>query len=505
MLQDKQQIDKTQQLLSHKNTQLKEIKGWQEKLEFKLKKSEMLKSYLAKEEDKINGEIHGLQKIQAEAEQCTAMQTQLLKLRQLDGLDHDYEPEEVDTSILFRWAVEGGDAEEVELLLDRGADTMVAYKDGWMPLPAAESKGYHDVVRLLLDRGRVNADSKNDDGRTALQLATERGHGDVVRPLLWKGTNQVVAMTQVRWLLEGHGHGHVTSMTFSHDSRLLASATKDGNIRLWNMATGLFQETLEDPCLETPDDDHRWFTSLAFSHNSKLLASVSNDGTIKIWNTTTGKCQQTLPGHKRVNSVAFSHDSNLLASGFGKMIEIWDLATGSHQKTLEGHGDSINAVAFSNDPKLLASASDDGTVKLWDTTTGGCQQTLQDHGLGVRSVAFSHDSNLLASGSYDRTVKIWDMTTGECQQTFQGHGGSVFSLDFSHDSKLLASVSKRQIKLWNMTTGQCKETLEGYSNCVLSWSFPHGTQLAAASVHNDDTIKVWIVPIDALRVNMEET
>ncbi|PKK45231.1 hypothetical protein CI102_8687, partial [Trichoderma harzianum] len=81
------------------------------------------------------------------------------------------------------WAVEDGDAEIVELLLDGGTDATVVHKDGWMPLHAAASKGYVDVIRLLLERGRVDADSKNDDGWTALQLAIERGHGDVVRPL----------------------------------------------------------------------------------------------------------------------------------------------------------------------------------------------------------------------------------------------------------------------------------------------------------------------------------
>lgn len=503
MLQDKQQIDKTQQLLSQKNIQLREIKGQQEELEVNLKRCEMLKSYLAKEEDKITGEIHGLQKKQADAEQCTSMQTQLLKLRQLDGLDHDYEPEEVDTSRLFRWAVEGGDAEEVELLLDRGADTMVAYKDGWMPLPAAESKGYYDVVRLLLDRGRVNADSKNDDGRTTLQLATERGHGDVVRPLIWKSANKDAAIAQVRWSHEGEYDIEVVA--FSHDSRLLALATKDGNIGLWSTAAGHCQETLKDPCRRTPKDFERHITSMAFSHNSKLLASGSNAGYIKIWNTTTGQCQGTLQRQEcHINSVAFSHDSDLLASGFGKMIDIWNVATGSRQKTLEGHEHMINEVAFSNDPKLLASASSDFTVKLWNTTTGECQQTLEGHSKEVYSVAFSHDSKLLASGSRDYTVKIWNTTTGECQQTLEGHKGWVYSLYFSHDSELLAAGSNNQIKLWNMTTGKCQETLEGYHQCALPWAFPNGTKLVAAKA-NWTTIKVWVVPIDILRVNMEET
>ncbi|KAL6695616.1 WD40-repeat-containing domain protein [Trichoderma pleuroticola] len=460
MLRDKQQNDKTQQSLSQTDIQLGKIKKRQEKLEF-----EIWKSHLAKEKDKITG--YNWQKPQAKvtrkqerlSKQCISTQTRLLKLRQLDGLDHDYEPEEIDTSRLFRWAVEDGDAEVVELFLDRGTDATAVHKDGWMPLQAAASKGHVDVVQLLLERGGVDADSKNDDGRTALQLATERGHGDVMRPLLWKSANNVAALTQVRW--QHQGCGTVEFVVFSHDSRLLASATA-GNVELWNTATGHCQETLKDPCLKTRNGSERRVKSMAFSHNSKLLASGTNDGAINIWNTTTGQCLQTLQGPTYyVNSVAFSHDSSLLASAVGNIIEIYNLATGSCQKTLEDHRYGIHAVAFSNDPKLLASASDDCTVKLWNTTTGDCQQTLQ------------------------------------------GHEDWVRSLDFSHDSKLLASGSSSQIKLWNTTTGRCQETLKGYSQCVLPWAFPHGTKLAAVK-KSGETIEVWVVPMDILRVNIEE-
>ncbi|KAK0758115.1 hypothetical protein N5P37_009413, partial [Trichoderma harzianum] len=432
MLREKEQNDKTQQLLSQKDIQLREIG----------------KSFL------VTRRQRRLSK------RCISTQKRLLKLRQIDGLDHDCKPEDIDISRLFRWAVEDGDAEIVELLLDGGTDATVVHKHGWMPLHAAASKGYVDVIRLLLERGRVDADSKNDDGWTALQLAIERGHGDVVRPLLWKSANKDAAIAQVRW-----SQDNVEFVTFSHDLRLLASATTDGNIGLWNTVIGHCQETLEDPCLETPTIFQRRIRSMAFSHNSKLLASGSNCGTIKIWNTITGQYQQTLQATieiwnltadqwqqtlesytGNVNSVAFSHDSNLLASGFGRMIEIWDLATGSRQKTFKGHEHYTNAVTFSNDLKLLASASDDGTVKLWNTTTGECQQTLEGHSMKACSVAFSHDSKLLASGS------------------------------------------EYEINLWSMTTGQRQEILE----------------LAAAGLYNYDTIKVWVVPIDILRVNMEK-
>jgi WD40 repeat protein len=179
--------------------------------------------------------------------------------------------------------------------------------------------------------------------------------------------------------------------------------------------------------------------SVAFSHDSKLLASASWDETVKIWHTSTGSLQHSLDDHDgSVYSVAFAHDSKLLASiSQDRTVKIWDTSTGSLQQTLEGHGDSVTSVAFSHDSRLLASASADETVKIWHTSTGSLQHTLEGHGDSVNSVAFSHDSKLLASASDDETVKIWDTSTGSCHQTVVANT-YVTSLSFdSIDSNLL--------------------------------------------------------------------
>jgi len=58
-------------------------------------------------------------------------------------------------------------------------------RDAWL-LRAAEV-GQEKVVKLLLETGKADVNSKDKSGRTPLSWASERGHEDVVKVLLETG------------------------------------------------------------------------------------------------------------------------------------------------------------------------------------------------------------------------------------------------------------------------------------------------------------------------------
>jgi len=109
-------------------------------------------------------------------------------------------------------------------------------------------------------------------------------------------------------------------------------------------------------------------TSLSFSPDGAVLASASADQTAKLWNVSTGTLITTIVGHTAwLDAVSFSPDGNLIATGgFDNAIKIWDAHTYDLLATLTEHPGGIFDVAFSPDGTKLASGSADYTIKVWD-------------------------------------------------------------------------------------------------------------------------------------------
>lgn len=287
-------------------------------------------------------------------------------------------------------------------------------------------------------------------------------------------------------LLTLHGHTDwVDSVAFDPLNGRLASGSSDHSVRLWDVNNGWNLKTLREHTGRV--------RSVAFHPDGGLMASGSDDHTVRLWDVDTGECLATLQGHSdQVWAVGFSSGGDRLASGgHDRTIRIWDTGTGECTRVLEGHGARITAVAFSHDDKLLASGSHDKTARIWDPDDGRLLQTLEGHSNRVWSICFSIDDGLLASGGEDHTIRLWDVQSGECLRILTGHSSRIWSIAASSDGKTLSSGSADQtVRLWDMQTGRCLRVLRGYSNRV--WAIacsPDGTTLASGG--DDRVIRLW--------------
>jgi WD40 repeat protein len=198
-------------------------------------------------------------------------------------------------------------------------------------------------------------------------------------------------------VIPGHPYpGYVWNVDYSPDGHWIATGHTGGELHLWAVNVSPTGELTATPAATFTDHTHH-INGVTFSPDSKYLASGSWDNTARIWSmetyTTVGKVLQH-PGY--VYSVAFSPNGRYLATGARNgQARIWDLENLQEPKlvaVLAGHTDLIWSIAFSPDGKYLASGSWDGAIRRYLVSFEDVWDLSEAYVAGVADISIELDS-----------------------------------------------------------------------------------------------------------------
>ncbi|MBC1296544.1 PD40 domain-containing protein, partial [Nostoc sp. UCD122] len=309
----------------------------------------------------------------------------------------------------------------------------------------------------------------------------------------------------------------ITYVTFSPDSKLLASVSKDRVVKI---------QYINDkaPSFTTKNGDNP--STVKFSFNGQIVALGSEDNEIKLQNRD-GTLIKIIKGNSSI--LSFSPDNQMFATRSPENVLKLSKLNRNQEITLKGNNNSITSIKSSPDSQLIAAVSADNSISLWHSN-GAFIKTLPRNAKEVTNISFSPDSQIFATISRDNSVRLYkrDATLintlpghtvkvtsisfslnsqrfatigddnlvklykrdGTLIQILTGHSTKVTNIEFSPDSSKLISVSSEsgEIKLWSSNDGKLLKSIDSYDIESATFS-PNGNIITSINVRN--TVKLW--------------
>ena len=314
----------------------------------------------------------------------------------------------------------------------------------------------------------------------------------------------------------------IANLEFSPDGALLATASRDQSVKIWDISKGVLVTSYVDlgdriQDIEFAPDGETMLIGLGEAGNFPDGTDSPVDSSAYLWDLRNRAQSQEYRGHSNwVWAADISPGGSLIASGSGPLffpaspddldatVRIWSASSGRQAIALHGHTNTVDSVRFTLDGDYLLSASWDGSIRRWDLDDG---HEVQRYNLPyetgsapprVYMIDLLPNGQQFVSASEDALIRLWDIESGAVIREYSGHEDPVNGVHVSADGKLMVSASggwgrnDLTARLWDIESGELLQTFEGHSHIVnYARLAPNNEFIISTSW--DQTVRMWDV------------
>jgi WD40 repeat protein len=285
--------------------------------------------------------------------------------------------------------------------------------------------------------------------------------------------------------LEGHKDS-IVSIDWSDDGKLIATASIDKTIRIWDAVTGKPFKTLQgfrEPVLD-----------VAFSGDGKRVIGGAADGTARVYDVPTGKMIAMYQMRSHVHAVTLNSDGTMAAAGCcsGGGMTVFEVKKEAKVASVDNILE-VNYIEFAPDSKQIAfmtlEQADNGekaSIYTLDLPKGTAKSLYSSR--AAEDLAYSPDgkSLLFCGNTTDGTpggfIKL-DIASGQLTVLQKGGGYYSRGRPYSKDRKSAVKTTGEMVSWHNLEDPKARPN---FAKLALLWAnavaiSPDGKRMAAGS------------------------
>ena len=295
-----------------------------------------------------------------------------------------------------------------------------------------------------------------------------------IRTAIWAGEDWIITAgddlqvrvfnfhtTQKLQQFESH-KDYLRKVVYNHHGQFLMTCSDDKTIVRWSKVAGKFARN-------GSWEEHKHFVMDVKFHpkDEGVFASASLDGTLKLWHVASTTSNSTLRGHKSgINCLEFSKGDRalLISGGDDYSVIVWDLVSRTILTKIDRHEGNVVDVRFLDTMPFFVSVAEDGKINFYNTRNlEFCFDVVNFMNKGW---SLSTKDNLIAAG-YDEGAMVLQLGNN-VPLASSGKGRLVWSKNSEVFTANLKAIVTKKINNFEKIDAENKElgNLEIFPNKI---------------------------------------